>query len=202
MPPTNPISLLGHDPRSFSLDQVAERLSVLATAQTGALATELHLASLCCRAAHTRWEDLLQALQDYRQERSQLTAWFDDQVDQLQQESLGLVVPDSGAGLHHLRPDAEGRYAWDRWEVQAKAAGLADELAQLGRAVMREAVQHDWEPLLKAECGWRDAGQKMLAWGLAEPEFASQRWQRLLETDGERGFWNAEGEWHTGCAPE
>jgi len=89
---------------------VAERLSELATSQTGALAAELQLASLYCRDAHTRWEDLLQSLRNYRQERSELTAWFDDQVDQLQEEALGLVVPSSD-GLDHLRPDPDGAYA-------------------------------------------------------------------------------------------
>lgn len=97
--------------------------------------------------------------------------------------------------LRRLRPDAEGRYAWDRWELQALAASLPRELAQLGRAVMREAVQHTWEPELQAECGWEDAGQAMLALAQREPRAATVRWEHLLATDGERGYWDNDG-WH------
>lgn len=183
------------DCRRSSLDQVAERLSALASSQTGALAAELHTASLCCREAHTRWEDLLQSLQNYRLERTQLEAWLDHEIGQMQQEALGLVVPSSPEDLNRLRPDTEGRYAWDRWESQARAAGLSEDLAGLGRAVMREAVQHAWEPEFQAECGWSDAGQQMLAWAQREPERAAARWQHLLETDGERGRWTPDGDW-------
>lgn len=184
-----------------TLQQVAQRLSKLSElvlseeSVPASLAQELHIAALCCLQAHTRWEDLLQSLRDYRQERSELTSWFDGQIDDLQQEALGLVQPED---LSHLRPDESGAYAWDRWEAQAKAAGLSENLASLGRAVMREAVQHFWEPLLKLECGWGDAGQKLLERALNEPEATARRWQELLETDGERGFWTPEGEWRSG----
>jgi len=190
-------SLLGQDYRRFSLHQVAERLSALASSQSGSLAAELHTASLCCQDAHTRWQDLLQSLQDYRLERSQLTSWFDHQVEQLQEEALGLVVPDPSEDLSRLRPDDAGAYAWDRWQAAARAAGLSEDLAQLGRAVMREAVQHDWEPHLKAECGWSDAGQALLQRALQTPQTAAERWQHLLETDGERGRWTENGEWES-----
>ncbi|MEW6283592.1 MAG: hypothetical protein AB1758_33585 [Candidatus Eremiobacterota bacterium] len=94
----------------------------------------------------------------------------------------------------HLRPDEQGAYAWDRWEKRALAAGLNPELAQLGRTVMREAAMHDWRPGLQAECGWSDEGAGMLALALGRPEQAEQRWDWLLETDGERGRWEG-NEW-------
>ena len=37
-----------------------------------------------------------------------------------------------------------GAYPWDDWQWEALAAGLDARLAALGRAVMREAYQHDW----------------------------------------------------------
>ena len=192
-----PPSLVPYNPNR-TLSEIAQRLNllgelVLAQESPASLAQELHLAALSCLQAHTRWQDLLQSVQDYRQERSELTAWFDDQVEQLQQEDLGLVVPGTAEDLSHLRPDAEGRYAWDRWQTQALAAGLSEDLAGLGRAVMREAVQHDWEPLLKLECGWGDGGQALLERALREGVPLAARWRELLATDGERGDWGESG---------
>ena len=107
------------------------------------------------------------------------------------------TLGDNRTSLDHLRPDAQGRYAWDRWETRALEAGLEPKLAQRGRAVMREAVQHDWESELKAECGWLDAGQAMLSLALHEGAMVAERWKYLLETDGERGRWGADGRWHS-----
>jgi len=44
---------------------------------------------------------------------------------------------------------APGAYPWDDWQREALAAGLSPDLAALGRAVMREAYQHDWCDRLK-----------------------------------------------------
>jgi len=62
----------------------------------------------------------------------------------------------------------------------------------LGRAVMREAHQHNWRDHLKIECGWNDDGEEMLELALSEPEQAAKRWEHLLQTDGEIGFFNSE----------
>ncbi|MBI4758180.1 MAG: hypothetical protein HY783_04155, partial [Chloroflexi bacterium] len=98
--------------------------------------------------------------------------------------------------LARLRPDANGDYAWDRWKHRALVAGLDSELAQLGRDLMREAVQHDWRPTLKTECGWNDEGQAMLELAQRDPESAERRWDWLMETDGERGRWDPiTGDW-------
>lgn len=77
-----------------------------------------------------------------------------------------------------------GENAWDHWQVWALEAGIADELAQLGRAVIREAYQHNWPETLKAECGWFDSGQEMLRLAKTDPERAEARWRHLLSTDG------------------
>ena len=75
-------------------------------------------------------------------------------------------------------------YPWDVWCRRARAAGVGVELAELGRAVMREAEQHLWSPALHAECGWLDGGEAMIARALAEPIAAQARWRYLLDTDG------------------
>lgn len=183
--------------QSYSLNQVAARLSALSqslpgTASVGPeLARELQVAALCCLQAHARWEDLVEFMRAYRLERANLESWIDSEFAYLES-----AAPSAGEDLSHLRPDDAGAYAWDRWQSQALAAGLSQDLAELGRAVMREAVQHDWEPALKAECGWLDAGQALLELAQRDPEGAAARWQHLLETDGERGHWGPDGEWH------
>jgi hypothetical protein len=81
---------------------------------------------------------------------------------------------------------APGQWPWDHWERHALECGLAADLANLGRAVMREADQHAWCWRLMAECGWNDAGRAMLARLLAHPRRTAARLEWLLETDGQR----------------
>jgi hypothetical protein len=79
---------------------------------------------------------------------------------------------------------ATGSYPWDTWKAQALAAGLAEELAWLGRDLMREAYMHDWSKRLCRECGWSDEGAAMLKLALSDPTKARKRWNYLLATDG------------------
>ena len=79
-----------------------------------------------------------------------------------------------------------GQYPWDDWQRWAQARGLDAGLAALGRLVIREAYQHGWKERLLSLCGWRDDGRRMLALALRSPARATQRWQRLLDTDGHR----------------
>ena len=79
-----------------------------------------------------------------------------------------------------------GGYPWDVWERCALAGGMAAGLANLGRAVMREAYQHAWSERLKKECGWSDEGRAMLRRVLAHPCRCAARWAWLLATDGLR----------------
>lgn len=99
-----------------------------------------------------------------------------------------------------LNARALGQYPWDDWERAAQARGVEKELANRGRAVMREAYQHDWPERLQSLCGWRDGGRRMIALALRAPETARQRWKWLLQTDGERVHpqtleWIGEGSW-------
>lgn len=89
-----------------------------------------------------------------------------------------------------------GHYPWDDWQRRAVAAGVPADLATLGRAVMREAYQHQWETSLQELCGWEDDGAAMIELVLKTPEGARFVWKNLLETDGCRGAYHPQtGEW-------
>jgi hypothetical protein len=89
-----------------------------------------------------------------------------------------------------------GQYPWDFWEKRARTRGVPQELAGLGRALMREADQHLWEPKLQTLCGWADEGEAMIRLALSAPERAVFMWRQLLDTDGCRGCYDAEtGQW-------
>jgi len=89
-----------------------------------------------------------------------------------------------------------GHYPWDDWEKDALAAGVPKDLAGLGRLVVREAYQHDWDDHLKSLCGWYDRGGRMIKLALRSSEKARRRWEHLLETDGNRGRYDEKtGEW-------
>lgn len=187
------LNLDDHQP---SLRQIADRLLVIAQTliqEHGIpheLAEELATASTRCAHAYDHLESALTGLDHCR---DQLENWLDFEIARLRQE----CPRSKGDGLDHLRPDAQGSYAWDRWQARALEAGLGQDLASLGRAVMREAVQHSWAPALKIECGWADAGQAMLALALRAGVAAEKRWRYLLETDGLRDRWTADGEWQS-----
>ena len=78
-------------------------------------------------------------------------------------------------------------YPWDDWERWALALGLDAKLAGSGRLLIREAFNHDWSEALKAQCGWSDDGQALLASALRCPQAARRRWDVLMRTDGLRG---------------
>jgi hypothetical protein len=89
-----------------------------------------------------------------------------------------------------------GHYPWDDWHRWAIAQGLDEDLAGLGRLLIREAFNHDWSECLKSRCGWHDNGQRMAKLAWRSPATARRRWQRLLDTDGHRGHLHPEtGEW-------
>jgi hypothetical protein len=80
-----------------------------------------------------------------------------------------------------------GHYPWDDWHRWAIAQGLNEDLAGLGRLLVREAYQHGWEPWLQSLCGWSDDGQALLALALRTPKAARRQWDILMRTDGLRG---------------
>ena len=76
------------------------------------------------------------------------------------------------------------KYHWDIWEEEALAKGVTRDLAALGRAVMREHYQHDWNDF-GSEVGSK-AGHSMIELALSHSDKAEQRWGHLLDTDGEK----------------
>ena len=81
-----------------------------------------------------------------------------------------------------------GDYPWDHWQEWALADGVPTDLAQLGRDLIREADQHNWPRERQLECGWGDSGAAMIQLALTAPDQARERWEFLMETDGDRGL--------------
>ena len=80
-----------------------------------------------------------------------------------------------------------GRFPWDVWLEKALHAGMNEATARTGRAMMRECHEHDWErfmgpPILQL-CGFEDAGENMIAFGLAHPDLARRLWAFIEEDD-------------------
>jgi len=88
-----------------------------------------------------------------------------------------------------------GNYPWDAWQRMALLRGVPEELAILGRAIMREADQHCWCDRFRSLCGWGDEGRRMIALALRSPETARTRWEWLMDTDGQRVDPWANHEW-------
>lgn len=86
-------------------------------------------------------------------------------------------------GFAHGR--AYGDYPWDHWRARARSEGLGDDLAELGRSLMREADQHGWCRELRERCGWtEESAEGMIRFALTSPKLAKKHWERLMETDG------------------
>ena len=99
------------------------------------------------------------------------------------QRMMDAVVADAARPPGHTaieQPDP----LWERWFERALEDGLDDDLASLGRSLIREAHVQGWRGERLAECGWLDDGETMLERALVDPERMRARWQALL--DGER----------------
>lgn len=116
-------------------------------------------------------------------EASKLSDLLDQhEVAVMSDEQREFFTPEAVAAM-----GAAHDFAWDHWQKWAIEDGVPEQLAQLGRAVIREAYQHNWPNKLKAECGWSDDGREMLELAKTDPERAAIRWKYLLESDGD--FW-------------
>ena len=73
-------------------------------------------------------------------------------------------------------------FEWDDWEQHALERGLDKELATLGRAVYREAIQHNWPRSLRVVC-CEPTLDEMLN---RAPQTAKQFYETMLATDGFR----------------
>jgi hypothetical protein len=83
-----------------------------------------------------------------------------------------------------LAPESEAdEPLWDRWFLRAVEDGVEEDLASLGRSVIRESDAQAWDDERRGECGWFDEGEAMLELALVAPERAQARWSFLLEGD-------------------
>ncbi len=114
-------------------------------------------------------------------EAERVGAWLGSHVWECEPEDEGPRLRDE-----EVMSGKAGAYPWDGWQKHALARGVGEDLAALGRAVIREAWQHGWGERERALCGWADDGRAMLRLALKSPETARKRWARLLETDGNR----------------
>ena len=108
---------------------------------------------------------------------NELPDWFPELEQHVRQFRERAIVQSHQAQV----PES---YIWDCWKTKALAAGVDADLADLGRAVMREHYQHGWSSYGN-EVSVR-SGDEMLRLALGEPGKAAARWQRLLDTDGEK----------------
>ncbi len=83
---------------------------------------------------------------------------------------------------------------WDRWARRALEAGLDDELIKLGRGVIKNAYEDNWDDKLCVVAGWRFTtlkrtwvfdGQALIDVALKQPRYARLLWLYLLKTEGE-----------------
>jgi len=81
-------------------------------------------------------------------------------------------------------------FEWDWWQEEALERGLDKDLATLGRAVLREAIQHNWSPQLRVLCCAEVLDDLLFQ----APRQARRLYEVLLETDGLRVAWVEDGE--------
>ncbi|MDD9938415.1 MAG: hypothetical protein OXT09_32700 [Myxococcales bacterium] len=70
---------------------------------------------------------------------------------------------------------------WEDWYGRAVDAGIDEDLAMLGRDLMRAAWVGGWDADRARESGWLDEGAAMLELAERKPELARTRWRELLD---------------------
>jgi hypothetical protein len=80
--------------------------------------------------------------------------------------------------IEHHRPP----FVWNDWKEHALKAGMSEELAELGCAVYREAIQHNWPWSLRVACVEPTLTDMLVK----APETAKQFYESMLATDGFR----------------
>ena len=82
-------------------------------------------------------------------------------------------------------------YPWDRWQIRALASGVPDDIARLGRSLMRAGYQTQWGDHHPCHCGRSDDGNDMLRLAMADPARALESWRGLV---ADCGCWREVGE--------
>ncbi len=70
-------------------------------------------------------------------------------------------------------------FEWDEWKDRAISLGVSEDLAELGRTLMRDAYMQRWPEAVLSDCGWDDDGFGMLALARAKPAETRRDWERL-----------------------
>ena len=82
--------------------------------------------------------------------------------------------------------DQDMLFEWDFWKSHALDLGVAEDLAELGKSIMRDAYLERWPEESLGECGWWDDGFGMLAQAQKNPQETRNRWTALLKRYGRR----------------
>lgn len=93
---------------------------------------------------------------------------------------------DAVIGEKQMTNDQDMLFEWDFWKSHALALGVAEDLAELGRRIMRDAYLERWPEESLGECGWWDDGFGMLAQAQKNPRETRKRWEALLTRYGHR----------------
>lgn len=70
-------------------------------------------------------------------------------------------------------------FEWDEWKDRAVRLGVAEDLAELGKSLMRDAYMQRWPDMVLTDCGWDDDGFAMLAMAREKPAETRRHWERL-----------------------
>ena len=97
-------------------------------------------------------------------------------------------VPTSTSSTHSLPIPAW----WEDWYKKAMAAGVPEDVADAGRALVRSLYVDDdesdrWDCDIVRFAGFDDDGYEMIQRALAHPRAALTMWRRVAETRGLRG---------------
>jgi hypothetical protein len=109
-------------------------------------------------------------------------------------DSNELRPEDFGARSDALDPLPSDGTAWENWQnwyARAIAAGVHEDVAAVGRAVIWRIYddhgENQWHETVLRLAGFDDAGLDMIRLALARPQTAVHIWWRIFETRGLRG---------------
>ena len=101
-------------------------------------------------------------------------------------ESKAYLAQDQGSVCVDLCGNFHMKDPWGDWYAIALASGVDQPLALLGMWVYKTSKKRDWKKALKKECGWSDNGREMLKLAKNSPDKASERWNYLMDSVGEK----------------
>ena len=85
-----------------------------------------------------------------------------------------------------VAPDGDVFYVYNALDFEVDFPPVSPMDDTVPAEILKNYEVHEWRQL-QAECGWQDSGAAMIQLALTAPEQARERWEYLLETDGDRG---------------